>query len=153
MAVLLNHVAAPKAAWQRVFRDGIAPQLSIHGLLALQQGLSLDDRALIQGATTSPPPLRAVLDWPVEAACALAYAGWRGDGLESVGEIEDFFARLCWEADKALSEAAAVRHFLNWFDGTERTEMRRLFMAEVQPILAERLGQARAVHVCVCGNN
>jgi hypothetical protein len=144
MAVLANRVVEPKASWQRVFHVGIVPQLSTCGLLALHRALTLDDPALLQGATTEPPPLQAVQEWPVRAACALAYAGWQGDGLESVGEVEDFFARLCWEADKALGEPAAIRYFLNWFDQTERTEMRRLLLCEVEFAIAERRG-----HTCV----
>jgi hypothetical protein len=147
MAVLVVEKLEPKTAWQRVFRDGIAPQLSMRSLLALQRGLRLDDLALIQGATSNPPPLEAARDWPIQAACALAYAGWRGETRESVGAVEDFFAQLCWEADKALAEPAAIRHFLNWFDETERTEMRRLLLAEVQLALTERLGRIRSAWI------
>ena len=52
-------------AWQLVWRHGIAPQLTTTGLLALRQALESDDGRLIQGATTEPPPLQTVLDWPV----------------------------------------------------------------------------------------
>ena len=72
-----------------------------------------------------------VQDWPVEAACALGYCGWQGDGLETVGEVEEFFARACFEADQRLGEPAACRWFLNWFDDTPRDEMRRELLAEV----------------------
>jgi hypothetical protein len=78
----------------------------------------------------------------VEAACAVAYAGWQGDGLETVGEVDGFFARVCFASDQALGEPASCRYFLNWVDGTERCEMRRLLLAEVQLVLAERLGQS-----------
>lgn len=90
-----------------------------------------DDPRLTQGSTTTPPPLMAVQDWPVEAACALGFCGWQGEDLESVGQVEEFFARACFEADQKLGEPAACRWFLNWFDDTPRTQMRKELAEEV----------------------
>src|SRR5438094_8455764 len=84
-------------SWRKVWRDGLAPQISTPGLEALRRALLTDDARLLQSATTSPPPLQCVLDWPVEGACALGYCGWQGDGLETIGEVEEFFARSCFE--------------------------------------------------------
>lgn len=125
-------------SWQKVWREGLAPQLSTAGLEALHKALVNDDARLLQGATTSPPPLQCVQDWPVEGACALSYCGWQGDGLESVAEVEEFFAQRCFEADQLLGQPAACRWFLNWFDETPRDQMRRLLAAEVQRTLAQR---------------
>lgn len=125
-------------AWRLVWRRGLAPELSTAGLEALREALIADDPRLTQGSTTTPPPLMTVLDWPVEAACALGYCGWQGDGLETVGEVEEYFARVCFEADQRLGEPAACRRFLNWFDETPRDEMRRELLAEVEQTLAER---------------
>src|SRR5438270_567021 len=116
--------------WRRVWREGIAPQVSELGLEALRAGLVEDDGCLLQGATTLPPPLQSVRDWPVEGACALGYCGWQGEGLETVADVEEYFARLCFEADRLVGEPAAARLFLNWFDDTPRPEMRRLLLAE-----------------------
>ena len=126
-------------SWRKVWREGLAPQLSTPGLEALWLALVSDDPRLLQGATTTPPPLQCVQDWPVEAACALGYCGWQGDALESVGQVEEFFARACFEADQRLGEPAACRWFLNWFDDTTRDQMRRELLAEVERALAERL--------------
>lgn len=126
-------------SWRKVWREGLVPQLSTAGLDALRRGLRQDDPRLLQGATTSPPPLQCVSEWPVEGACALGYCGWQGDGLETVAEVEEFFARMCAEADQRLGEPAACRWFLNWFDATPRDAMRRQLLAEVQQALAERL--------------
>jgi hypothetical protein len=101
-----------------------------------------DDPRLLQGATTTPPPLQCVQDWPVEAACVLGYCAWQGEGLETVAEVEEFFARACFEADQLLGEPAACRWFLNWYDDTPRDEMRRLLLAEVNRTLAQRLRTA-----------
>jgi hypothetical protein len=125
-------------SWRKVWREGLAPLLSTPGLEALSKALIEDDVRLQQGATTTPPPLQCVQDWPVEGACAIGFSGWRGDGLETVGEVEEFFARTCFEIDQRLGEPAGCRWFLNWFDDTPREEMRRLLLAEVGRTLAQR---------------
>jgi hypothetical protein len=126
-------------SWRKVWRDGLAPHVSTAGLEALRSALLADDERLVQGATTVPPSLMCVQDWPVEAACVLGFCGWRGDGLETVGEVEEYFARMCFEADKALGEPAACRWFLNWFDETPRPEARQELLAEVNRTLAQRI--------------
>jgi hypothetical protein len=125
-------------SWRKVWREGVAPLLSTPGLEALQRALKNDDARLVQGSTTTPPPLPCVQDWPVEAACALGFCGWQGDGLESVSEVEEFFARTCFEIDQRLGEPAACRWFLNWFDETPRDEMRELLLDEVYRALGQR---------------
>jgi len=126
-------------SWRNVWREGLAPLLSTTSLEVLRRALLTDDSRLLQGATTTPPPLQCVQDWPVEAACALGYCGWQGEGLESVAEVEEYFARLCFEVDQRLGEPAACRWFLNWFDETPRDEMRPHLLAEVNRALARRL--------------
>lgn len=125
-------------SWRKVWREGVAPLLSTLSLEALQRALTNDDARLLQGATTTPPPLQCVQDWPVEAACALGYCGWQGEGLETVAEVEEFFARMCFEIDQRLGEPAACRWFLNWFDETPRDEMREQLLAEVSRAVAQR---------------
>jgi hypothetical protein len=71
----------------------------------------------------------------------VGYCGWQGDGLETVAEVEEFFARICFETDQALGEPAACRWFLNWFDETPRAEVRAQLLAEVNRTLGERRGQ------------
>ena len=124
-------------SWRTVWRDGFAPVLTLNGLEALRDALATDDTRLVQGTTTTPPPLMCVQDWPVEATCALGFCGWQGDQLQTVGEVEEFFARCCFEADQRLGEAAACRWFLNWFDDTPRDEMRCELLGEVERALEE----------------
>jgi hypothetical protein len=126
-------------SWRKVWREGLAPLLSTSGLEALRRGLVNDDDRLLQGATTTPPPLQCVQEWPVEAACVLGYCGWQGNDLETVAEVEEFFARVCFEVDQRLGEPAACRWFLNWYDETPRKEMRRALLAEVNRTLDDRL--------------
>jgi hypothetical protein len=124
--------------WRRVWRDGFAPCLSDAGLRALLAGLESDDPRLVQGATTMPPPMWAGKDWPVESACATGYCGWRGDGLETVAEVEEFFARLCFNVDQRLGEPAGCRHWLNWWDESPRDHVFREMLSEVRIALAGR---------------
>lgn len=132
-------------AWQIAWRSGIAPNLSTEGLLRLRSALENDDRALLQGTATFPPPLEALKAQPVEGACAVSYCGWQGDDLGTVGEVEAFFARVCFETDRRLGEPAGCRWFLNWFDETPRDEMRRLLLAEVKETLARRAGESSRI--------
>ena len=131
-------------SWRNVWRKGVVPLLSTESLEALRRALVNDDPRLLQGATTTPPPLQCVQDWAVEAACVVGFCAWQGDGLETVAEVEEFFARVCFEADQVLGEPAACRWFLNWFDDTPREQMRRELLVEVQRSLAQRLSAEEA---------
>ncbi len=124
--------------WQKVWREGFAPLLSTTGLHALRRALIDDDERLMQGATTSPPPMTCVQDWLIEGTCAIGFCGWQGEGLETVGEVEEFFAQSCHEADQRLGLPGGCRYFLNWFDDTPRDQMRRLLLGEVELMLSER---------------
>ncbi len=125
--------------WRNVWRNGFVPVLSTSGLVALREALQNDDPRVVQGATTTPPPLLCVQDWPVEACCALGFCGWQGDALDTVGEVEEHFAKCCFEADERLNEPAGCRHFLNWFDDTPRTDMVRDLLCEVELALTNRV--------------
>ena len=124
--------------WRRVWRIGLAPRLGDRALSALQLGLASDDPRIIQKATTSPCDFLPNAAAQVCGACALAYAGWQGLGLRTVGEVSDFFTRTCNQADEALGEPAACRHFLDWFDHTRRHHMRQQLLEEVRFTLSQR---------------
>lgn len=117
--------------WRRVFRVGLAPQFTLAGLEALRTGLLRDDNSLMEAITVCPPGLDIFTDAPVEAACAVAYAGWKGDGLGTVGEVQAYFDRLCCTADTLCDETGSSRWFLGWFDETPRSQMRRQLLEEV----------------------
>jgi len=125
-------------SWRKVWRDGLVQQISTRSLLAIKRGLVEDDARLTQGATSVPPPLESVLDWPIEGACVLGYGAWQGDGLETVGEVESLFAEACFEADRRVGEPAAMRYFLSWYDDVPRDEMRRQMLTEVNRELGRR---------------
>lgn len=125
-------------SWRKVFRDGFAPGMSTGALSALKSALERDDFTLIQGATTHPPPLACDQDWPCEGGCAISYSGWKGENLETVGDVEEYFVRMCFDADQRLGEPAACRWFLNWFDDMPRDRMRSDLIAEIDYILSTR---------------
>jgi hypothetical protein len=124
--------------WRNVWRNGIAPLMSRAGLESLRGALKADDPRLIQGSTTTPPPLMCVQDWPVECACAIAFCGWQGDGLTTVGQVEEYLHSLMLLTDARMGEPAAIRWFLNWFDETPRYQMLHELLPEVELALANR---------------
>jgi hypothetical protein len=79
-----------------------------------------------------------VEDWKVEAACPVTFCGWIGDGLEYVGEAEEFFARVSFEVDQRMGAPAECRWLYNWVDETPRDEMRRSLAEEVRLALSTR---------------
>lgn len=136
-------MTAPETmTWQQVWREGIAPQFDREQLLALADALRTDDARLLQGATTEPPPLLCVQDWPCKGGCPIAYAGVQalgGFGAVTVGAVEEFFAVACHDCGVRMGVPAAERFFLNAWDDTPRDEMRRELLAEVELALAGKV--------------
>jgi hypothetical protein len=128
-------------AWKRVWRYAVAPQLSTRGLEALRKALHNDDKRLLQGATTSPPSLQCVQDWPVEACDAICFAGWQSEGLHTVAQVEEFFAKVCFDASSQLGDPTAIRYYLNWWDEQPRDVVRQQLLIEVDLALIGRLPQ------------
>jgi hypothetical protein len=130
----------PRESWRRAWRMGFAPVLSNAALEALYHALDTGDPRLVQGSTTSPHPLQCVADRPCEAACAIGYAGWIGEHLETVAQVEEYFARICHAAEvlENTSGRDFVPNFLNWFDRTEPAEVRELLMPEIARELRRR---------------
>jgi len=128
-------------SWRSTWRKGFAPVLPLDGLKALKVALETDDRRLTQGSTTTPPPLMCVADWICEAGCPIATCGVAvngGYGVSTVGSVEEFFARACFDADQRLGDPAACRWFLNWVDDTPRDRMRSELLAEVNLAIAQK---------------
>jgi hypothetical protein len=135
-------------AWRKCWREGFQPDLTTFQLEALYEALEKDDKALLQGTTTTPPPLLCVQDWPMKGACAIAYTGWKGLDLHTVAEVEEYFARACHLADQRLGEPGACRYFLNWHDETPRNEMRNALLAEIKWELFRRKENVNADLAC-----
>lgn len=118
--------------WRKVWRDGIAPQLSDGALVALVKALRDDDPRIIQGMTCSPPGSARTAGMPVEAACVLGFCGWQAEGLGTVGEVENFFGGIYHGAGALLGWAYGCGEFVEWVDATPRAEMRGGLLAEVE---------------------
>ncbi len=86
-----------------------------------------------------PSPSMAVKDWPCEGACLLTYTGWKGDGLYTVGECEEYFARLCYEVDKKLGEPAGVRDLLNFWDRWDTGAQKMIHTGDVRARVLEEV--------------
>lgn len=136
-------------AWQQVWQTA-APHLSSAGLQALRAALEDDSDGLLQGKTTDPPPLAALAGRSAYGACpwglaiAADYGGLasdltRDERTATVGEVEEAFARLCFEVDQALGQPAGCRWFLNWWDESPRASARLALLAEVDQALAARV--------------
>lgn len=125
-------------AWRKVWRDGIADQISVSGLEAVKDGIEKNDQFLLQGSTTSPPPHMHLMDKPCTGACLFGYVACKAYGACTVAEVEQHFVNMCHETDRRIGEPDAVRYFLNWFDDTPREEMRRELLSEVNLELACR---------------
>jgi hypothetical protein len=124
--------------WREVWRQGVLPGLTERQLQTLRAALESDDPRLLQGATTTPPPLQCVQDWPAEAVCLLGFCAvddLGGFGEATVGDVGEAFSRLCCDVDIRLDEPAGVRWLLNWYDETPRAEMRRELLAEIDRAL------------------
>jgi len=125
-------------SWRHVWRKGVAPVLSTHGLVALRQAVAADDRRLLQMTTTSPAPLECVADWPVEGACAIGFCGWQAEGRETVSEVNHYFAEVCQKSDELLKEPAMIRWWLNWWDDTPRKLVLQEMLPEIDLELERR---------------
>lgn len=124
--------------WRDCWRRGFAPLLPTAGLEALANALREDSAALVQSSTTEPPPLQCYAHSPVCGACAVAYALWIGNGLTSVEEVEDAFARATYDCDTLLGQPGGCREFLNAYDSWTRDTMRSLLLPEVELALSLR---------------
>jgi hypothetical protein len=127
--------------WQKAFREEIAPHLSEKTLAVLRKGLDEDDPRLVQGTTVSPHPSGPIgsrgRTTPPTGACALGYCGWQGEGLNSVGDVWDFFGKFRNEVDDY-----ALNDFVSFFDSNERHMVFAALSSEIDAVLAERLEAA-----------
>lgn len=126
-------------SWQLVLRQGFLPQWSSETLERALTVLKADDQRLTQGSTTTPPPLMGVQDWTCEQCDFIAFCGVDDPFHSTVGEVEEGFAKSCYEADQTLGEPAACRWFLNWFDDTPRTEVFWGLISELELELNRRV--------------
>lgn len=129
-----------------MWRQGFAKVLPTKGLQGLLTALESNDVRLHQGLTTSPPPLLCAQDWPCEGADAIGFVGWAEQDMDAtVGEVEEFFAKVCFDSDQLTGGPADCRYVLNFWDDTPRGEARRELAHEVKLVLLARGSVAEAL--------
>lgn len=133
---------APESALT-VLRKGVLPHFSDDALAYARHALMARDEMWVQGATTSPPPLQCTQDWPIECGCFVALLSWgeftTTTGLHpTVGEVEERFAKACYQADLDVGEPAGCRWLLNWHDEDPRDEVKAVLIHELDAELKRR---------------
>lgn len=131
--------------WQLMFRSGFAPLLSTKALEALRDGLEKNDERLVQGITCVPPAIQGCKELPPQQACALAYAGWHGERIQTVGALEEWFAEICLSAQERVKWEVKPSDFLSFFDDTPKELMSRYLLQEVNWELAMRRAEVSSV--------
>lgn len=126
--------------WVEVWRHHVAPRLPALGLVALAAALREDDPRIVQEVNAMPDRgYRGEPDWRhhgVRAACPLCFAGWHGEGLATVGEVEDWFGGLAGAVNDGRPDA--LSWLLAWIDETERPAMLAGLLAEVEREIGRR---------------
>jgi hypothetical protein len=125
--MMTHHLDPWRAGWRAA-----AASIPLAGLQALELALEHDDEALMQTGTCYPPPTERWHGEPIEQADAIVLAGWRGLGLQTVGQAAQWFDDLRLAAGRELTA------FLAWYDKIPRDEMRRALLPEVKRLLAVR---------------
>lgn len=147
MTILFSAPARPQAPESAltVWRQGFAQVLPVEALQALAVGLRANDPRITQGQTTVPPPLLSLADCQCAGGDAIGFALWQGLDLQTVGEVEQAFARLCYECDQRVGEPASVRWFLNWWDDASRVDAFAVLLSEVDSAIASRIDACQVV--------
>lgn len=120
-----------------VWRNGFFPAMSTASLAALRRGIERADAALAHGQTTEPPDFVCYEDCLPLAACAVCYAGWKGDGLQTVGELSQYFFAVCAHANARLGGDGECAPGLNYWD-FDNQEARRALLPLLEQEIARR---------------
>ena len=120
--------------WRRVWRNGIAPQLSGRQLYALHTALKINSGTLTQETVVAP--LVSLDEYAeVEQCCPSAFPGLMA-GCTSVYELFMWWKTLCNRCDLYIAEKGTMAQYLNWESVTPRDVMRRELLAECTLALA-----------------
>lgn len=136
--------------WQLVWRHGVGPELTAEELAPLRRALACDSPLVIQRDTAQPHPDAGPHVAP-HRCCPLGYAGWRGAGMATVGDVDGWLAELILAADARLEDAYRTGRLawqlrtdpdlLGWICRAPREEMRRGLLSEIDGELTRRAAQ------------
>lgn len=138
-------------SWRHCWQEGWEPLLSERALLALRDALARDDPRCRPGHTTfvesgfgESTAERGKLR--PDRCCPLAFTGWVGEELDTVAEVEGYFAGMSGAASERLGDDPFGGRFLiNWIDESPWAVVRPALLAEVDLALARRGAAAEAV--------
>ena len=109
--------------WQRALRKGLLPLLSDKALEVLVKALETNDPDLIQGETIVSFGIPEFMTTEPVGACLIAYAGWKGEGLQEIGvddksgktliSIDERYYRPS-EVDLLLGDSTKAKQKLGW---------------------------------------
>lgn len=124
-------------AWREAWRRGFAPQFHSETLRGLLAALRSNSVQIGQDYTCYPWPNPSNYERACESACPVGYCGMV-DGLETVGEVNEFFGEVCHNADRLLGGPGECRHFLNAVDSWSRPQLLANLIPEVELALQNR---------------
>jgi hypothetical protein len=131
----------PPEAWRKVWREGVAPQLSTEGLQGLLDALKRDDSRIITGATTEPPAFSAASSLPIERCDPVIFAMLDGHSPAActVGLMDEAFGRLAIRCSELCGMPRAIGTLLCWLDEQDRETWRIELMRETSLALIGRM--------------
>lgn len=132
-------------AARKVLIEGFFPAVPTDRLRGLLFLVLNDDPRLIQGSTCFPPPLMATEGENVESVDPVAFLSVDNALTLTVGEVEEAFAKACFDMDSRLGEPAACRWLLNATDDYSRKEVWDFWATELQKELHSRLMKDKAI--------
>lgn len=121
--------------WVAVWRKGIVPNVSVHALRELQKSLSENSFTLIQRQQSLPLPHESNLQKRAVCVDPIGFLGV-ADGLITVGEIDEYMCRMSEACDGVMNEPQSIKHFVLWWDETDRALAFDLLAKEVKLSIA-----------------
>lgn len=109
-------------SWRTIWREILANELPTAGLEALATALEEDRQTLVQGRTVSWVECGA--GRMLIGACGIGYPFWAESHNVRPSEIELMFSRICMIVDAFYGDPGRCRFWINWFDQTDRLQMR-----------------------------
>jgi hypothetical protein len=127
--------ARATGGWREAW-PALEDHLSTAVLQAMLAGLEAEDVRLVQGITHLPTLATAPANAVPKCGCLVAYGLWIGEGLQTIGDIDERFSQV----NRAV--ASAYRVFGAWDASQDIAEARRLFLPVVRAAVRRRQGRA-----------
>jgi hypothetical protein len=128
---------ATDSVWRTAWME-LEARLSLPVLEAMLDGIESADPRLVQGVTHLPPLSLAPADAAPACGCLVGYGLWIGEGLRSIGEIDERVRQI----NRAVTNMPAVMgRVIDAWDGASSIDAaRQLFRPVVRAALERRAG-------------